>query len=245
MRYSDDSSHLRVEIRAQGCDIPADERTRMQAAIADVGEVVRDFPASDLEIRVLYHPHSRAYHVEFKLKLPGRTLFTSDSDAYLDAAFQRGLRELVREAEACRDHPDRRAAEAAGQRLALDRDVVAPEDPDAGRLAEAVRNGDYRTFRTALTPYEEWLRKRVGRWVQRYPEAQSRVVRGLLLGDVIEEVYLSAFEGFSRRPTDVRFSEWLDGLIDPSLKALLRHPDEERERASLARTLREAPLGTQ
>jgi hypothetical protein len=37
--------------------------------------------------------------------------------------------------------------------------------------------------------------------------------------------------------------EWLDGLIDPSLKMLLREPDEGRQEASFARTLREAPLG--
>jgi hypothetical protein len=243
MQYSDDSSHLRVEIWSQGCDIPPDERARMQAALAGLGAVARDFPASDLAIRALYHPRSQSYHVEFKLKLPGRTLFGSETDPYLDSAFQRGLRKLVRKAEAHRDHPDREAAEAAGQRIALDREVVAPEDPDAGRLAEAVRNGDYRSFRTALTPYEEWVRKQVGRWVQRYPEAEAQVGGRLLLGDVIEEVYLNAFEGFTGRPTEVRFSEWLDGLIDPSLKALLRHPDEERQGATLARTLREAPLG--
>jgi hypothetical protein len=242
MQYSDNSTYLHVEIRAQGCEIPTDERARIQAALAEIGGVARDFPASDLAIRVLYHPRSQAYHVEFKLKLPGRTLFGDETDAYLDSAFQRGLCKLVRKAEAYRDHPDREAAEAAEQRIALDREVVAPEDPDGGRLAEAVRNGDYRSFRVALTPYEEWLRKRVGRWVQRYPEAEAQVGRRLLLGDVIEEVYLNAFEGFTGRPTNVRFGEWLDGLIDPSLKALLRHPDEERESAILARTLREPPL---
>jgi len=31
-------------------------------------------------------------------------------------------------------------------------------------------------------------------------------------------------------------------LIDPSLKALMDHPEQEQENASLARTLRETPL---
>jgi hypothetical protein len=62
-----------------------------------------------------------------------------------------------------------------------------------------------------------------------------------LLGDLVEEVYLNAFERFAERPTDVPLSGWLEGLIDPSLKALLRHPDEEHENASLARTVRQAP----
>src|SRR5439155_10527791 len=178
-----------------------------------------------------------------KLKLPGRTLFTGEQDGYLDAAFGRGVRKLVRKVEAYGGQSDPRAAEAAGRRIALSRDVVAPADPASGPLAEAVGNGDYRTFRTALAGYEEWLRKRVGRWVQRYPEAEARVGTELLLGDLVEEVYLNAFEGFARRPTDVRLSDWLEGLIDPSLKALLRHPDEEHENASMARTVREGPLG--
>jgi hypothetical protein len=119
---------------------------------------------------------------------------------------------------------------------------VAPADPDTGILGRAFSAGDYRAFRTALSGYEEWLRKRVGRWIQRYPEAEARLGRGLAIGDMVEEVYLQAFEHYGRRPVAVPFHQWLEDLMDPSLKALLRHPDEERENASLARTLRQPPL---
>jgi ribosome-associated translation inhibitor RaiA len=243
MQYSDDRHHLRIDIDVQACDIPDDERARMQTLLAPLGAAVQDFPASELGIKVIYHPRSQLYHVEFELRLPGQTLFTGEEDSYLDTAYQRGLRKLLRKVEAYKEHPDRRAVEVAGQRTALDRDVVAPEDPADGPLADAVRTGDYRTFRTALAGYEEWLRKRVGRWVQRDPEAEARVGRGLSIGDLVEEVYLNAFERFPERPTAIRLSEWLDRLIDPSLKALLRHPDEERENASMARTVREGSLG--
>jgi hypothetical protein len=64
----------------------------------------------------------------------------------------------------------------------------------------------------------------------------------LRLGDIVEEIYLNAFEQFTRRPTALRLSEWLENLIEPSIRALLRHPDEEAENASMARTLREAPM---
>jgi hypothetical protein len=243
MQYSDDRRRLRVEFRAKEYTIPKDELARMQQSLAPLGEAVQDFPQSDLWVTVVHHPRGGVFHVEAKLKLPGQTLLTGDKDIYLDSAYQRCVRKLVRKVEAYRERPDRAALRAAERRAALDRDVVAPEDPDAGPLAAAARAGDYRAFRTALSGYEEWLRKRVGRWVQRYPEAQAQVGDGLLLGDLIEEVYLNAFEGFARRPTDVRLSGWLDGLIDPSLKEMLRHPDEAKENASLARTLREAPLG--
>jgi hypothetical protein len=64
----------------------------------------------------------------------------------------------------------------------------------------------------------------------------------LAIGDLVEEVYLNAFERFTGRSCDVPLRDWLDGLIDPSLKLLLKHPAQEGENASLARTLRETPL---
>ena len=59
---------------------------------------------------------------------------------------------------------------------------------------------------------------------------------------MVEEVYLNAFERFTQRPTDVRLSESLEGLVEPSIRALMQYPKEEREAASLARTVREGPL---
>jgi hypothetical protein len=241
MQYTDDRYHLRVEINAKEYNLPADELTRMQQSLEPLGEAVRDFPQADLAITVVRHPRLDVYHVEARLRLPGKTLFSGDQDAYLDSAFQRCVRKLTRRAEAYHDNPDRDAVEAAERLATLDREVVAPEEPEAGLVGEAVRAGDYKTFRTILSGYEEWLRKRVGRWVQRYPDAEAKVGRELRIGDLVEEVYLNAFEQLGKKPADVPFRDWLDGLIDPSLKLLLRHPFEEAQNASLARTVRELP----
>lgn len=236
------NDHLRIEIQAKGCDIPPDERARLQTSLAELADAVRDFPNPALWINIIYHSHSEVYHVEFKLKLPGRTIFTDEKDSYLDTALQRCVRKVIGKTEAYKEHPDREAMAVAERRDALNRKVIAPADPDGGPLAEAAEAGDYRAFRTALVRYEEWLRKRVGRLVQRRPEAQARLGKELLLGDIVEEVYLNAFERFTRRPTAVPLSEWLEGLIDPSISSLLRHPEEGAEAASLARTLRETLL---
>ena len=130
--------------------MPADERARLQALLVPLDEAVADWPAVDLAIKVIFHPRSRLYHTEFKLKVPGRTLMTGEEDAYLDSALARCASKLLRRVEHYKDHPDQAAVKRSEQREALDRDVVAPEDPAAGPLAEAVRAGDYRTFRTAL-----------------------------------------------------------------------------------------------
>jgi hypothetical protein len=243
MQYTDNRYHLRVEFDTRGTGILHDELTRMQQSLTPVGEAVQDFPHSDLTVTVVRHPRSQTYHVEMRLKLPEGTVFTGDRDAYLDTAFQRCVRKLARKVQAFTDRRDRGVEEALERRQSLEDDVVMPEDPEAGPLGEAVRRGDYRAFRNLLPGYEDWLRKRAGRWLQRYPEAESRVGHGLAIGDLVEEIYLNAFERFPQKPADVSFRAWLEGIIDPSLKALLRHPDEEAENASLARTVREMPAG--
>ena len=237
------ADRLRFEVTTKGCEIPPEQRARVQPWLAELGDRVRDFPNAALEVRGIRYPQSEVYHTEFRLNLPGRSLITGEEDPYLDSALQRGFAKLTRKAEAYRDGPDREAAAAAERRAALARDMVAPEAPDAGPIGEAAAAGDYRTFRTALAGYEEWLRNRIGRLIQRNPEAQARVGTGLLIGDVVEEVYLNAFERFTRRPTAVRLGAWLEGLIEPSIRALLRHPEEERAAAGFARTVRQSPLG--
>jgi len=56
-------------------------------------------------------------------------------------------------------------------------------------------------------------------------------------------VFLSAFEGYAKRPADVRFGDWLESHLDPAVKELRAHPDEELENINLARTARAAELG--
>ena len=104
-----------------------------------------------------------------------------------------------------------------------------------------MRSGDYESFRRALFVYEEPLRLSIGRWVQRYPEVNDRLGDKFGLPDILEEVFLNAFEQFDSRPKQVPLGEWLDNLIDPSLKQLLNSPDEELENISFVRSQRGTP----
>lgn len=243
MRYSLDRYHLAIEIETKECDIPADLRTRMQEDIERLGTAVRSFPSSQLNLLIIHHPRSDRFHAEAKLKLPGKTLFTGEWDAYADLAVNRCLAKLRHKVDHYRAHPDHEALRQAEQRAALDRKYVAPTDPDVGRLGQAVQAGDYSSFREGLADFEEWLRDRVGRWVQRYPDADERVGEVIPIADVVEEIYLMAFERYHERPDEIPFHQWLDDLVDPSLRAIYRNWDEERENVSLARTLRETLPG--
>jgi hypothetical protein len=77
---------------------------------------------------------------------------------------------------------------------------------------------------------------RVGRWIQRYPEIQDQVDRAFKISDLVEEVFLLAFEQYADRPTHIRLRAWLDQLIDPAVKSFWRSP-EDRQAASYAQTL--------
>lgn len=233
-----DRQQLHVEITNKECDIPEDQRTRMVETLRPLEFATADFPRADLRLNIIYHPNSKVYHAEAKLKLPGRTIFSGDHDTYLDTAFQRCLRRVLDRLDEYKQNPNNGAIHQAEQRQARDTNIMMPEDADTGPIANAVKRGDYREFRTRMAGYEDWLRRRVGRWIQRFPEAESRVNDGPFIGDLVELVYLNAFEQFTDRNTTLRMSEWLDSLIDPSLRESLRHPDEVHQEASLARTIR-------
>lgn len=239
MQYSDDRFHLNVQLDCKDCQIPADERSRMQESLVYLGEQVEEYPASDLKARIVYHPQSQTYHVELHLQVPGRKLISAQTDPYLDSAFQRSLDELRKAVDEYNRSPDQEAINALKQRLGLQRDVVAPEPPEPGPLAQAVEQADYAAFRAALAPFDTWLNDRVGRWLSRNPAVEAEVGKTIRPSEVVEEVYLNAFEVFPKRPADLAFHQWLQTLIDPSIKRLLQHPDQEKQNISMAETLQE------
>jgi len=87
--------------------------------------------------------------------------------------------------------------------------------------------------------YDESLEKRVGRWIQRYPEIEGQLGEELTISEIVEEVYLNAFDQFATRPV-VRLGEWLESLIDPSVQLLLKQPDDEKANLSFIQSAKTA-----
>jgi hypothetical protein len=217
--------------------LPFDELTRLQEPLDRVVDGVGSLP-SDLKVAVVHHPTSDRFHVSADLRLPRRSIFTGDWDPYLDTAAQRCLRKLIRKIEAYQHEPDREGDRIAKQVQQSREQVVTPHDPDAGILAEAVRDQDYRRFRELLAGHDDWLRPRIGRWLQRYPAINDQVGEQIRIGDLVEEVFLNAFEGYDERINGQPLSQWLDELIDPSLRALWQNGEEETQNISFVRSLR-------
>ena len=119
--------------------------------------------------------------------------------------------------------------------------VVPLHEPDAGLLQQAVDDADYRAFYLALSAYEEPLRRRTARRIERHPQAAAELGQNLTLDEITEEVFLLALERFERRP-QLPLGIWLEQLIDDAIRAFVEHPEEERENVRFAQTLRETPV---
>lgn len=239
MRYSDESYNLRVEIDANQFELSPEDARRLHDSLSPLDKMVEDVPVSDLYVTIFHHPRGRPeYQVKTALVLPAKTLFSSDTAASFHPAFEKCVANLIQQVTAYKRSRDN-ADQLDKHRKGTYQEVVPSREPDAERLAAAVHAGDYAQFRKAAYPYEESLRKRVGRWLGRYPEAQEKIGTDLAIADVVEAVFLNAFEGYPQRPGRVRLGRWLENLIDRSVKQLLQNPDAELENISFARSLRD------
>lgn len=236
MKFSDQSHNLRIELVTENYTCPPAQIEYLERTLDLLRESVRNFPVSDLYIDIKFHPRSHDFRIKTALVLTGRTLATGDLDPNLEPAFERCVRKLVKRAEEYKADLGREP-ERHKHLVGTHQSVVPGQEPNGEVLEAAVRDGDYAAFREATFDYEEPIRKRVGRWIDRYPQVEAEIGDELKISDIVEEVFLNAFERYDSRPQQVRFGEWLDQLIDPSIKLLMRAPDEEMQNISFAQTL--------
>jgi ribosome-associated translation inhibitor RaiA len=236
VNYSLDQYRLKASLDSKECAIPEQTRMHFQEQLDDLGRWLTDFAASELAVNVIYHSKSDVFHAEAKLKVPGRTITVGHYEKSIDEAIKRCLEKATRRVEGYIMDPDREALDAADRRARRDDAAVGSREPDLDALAKSVRDQDYRTFRNAIQLDDEFVRLRVGRWVQRYPEIQQEIGRSFEIADLVEEVFLIAFEKHRERPPHMNLRDWLESLIDPAVKAYYRDP-AEREAVSFAQTL--------
>jgi len=242
MPYSNEGPSLRIELDAKNCNFSPEALDDIQQALNPVRDLIRDFPVSDLYVTIYFGQRNNEYRVKTALVLPGRTLATGDHDPHADAAVERCARKLARRVE---DYKEQMSGKPERAKVAegTHQEVVPEQEPDVAVLGRAVGEGDYRHFRHAMFVYEEAIRKRIGRWVQRYPDLDARIGRSVPIADIVEEVFLNAFEQYRRRPASWRMGRWIESLIDPSIRALIEHPDEELENIEMVRSLEETEEG--
>jgi ribosome-associated translation inhibitor RaiA len=233
---------LRVILDVHQFPLAPAEEQMIHVDLDSLARQVENFPVADLHVLIEGNARSNDVSVKLSLVLPGTTLVATDHDSILPPAFERSLRSLIENLQAYKERlgqvPERQKAQK-GTLQELHSEVAL----DAQKLDEAVAGRDYTAFRTSTLALEEGLRKRIGRWVQRYPEFESRIGHGFEIADIVEEVFLLAFEEYPNRPPEVPFGTWLENQIDPAIKALQSHPEEELENINLARSSRAAEQG--
>ncbi len=242
MPFSDQSYNLLVDVDLKHCRLPAAVWNKMELSLSPLGDMVRHFPVSKLHVLISYRHRTTDYTVRTSLVLPGDTLVSSDHHPQVHAAFEHCIDNLVRE---LRRYEDRLGdvTEQAKQAEGTHHQLLPTMPPDLEAIDAAVREGDYAAFRTALSGYDEPVRGQLGRWVERYPEVAARIGKGLQIGDLVEDVFLNAFEEYDERPREVRFGDWLGRYIDTAIKAMAGHPEREMENINMVRLARAAVTG--
>lgn len=226
---------LQVMFDVHQFDLAQAVRGQMADALDSLARQAEHFPLADLKIMVEGNARNNDVSVKLTLQLPGRTLVANDHDANPYGAFDRSLSSLTKELQAYKDQldqvPERHKAEKG-----TTHDVLPSANIDLVAIDSAVETGDYAAFRKATLPYEDAVQMRSGRWVQRFPEYEARIGKDIKMADVVEEVFLTAFDEYADRPTGVPLGEWLEGRIDPAVKALMTHTADELENINLVRS---------
>src|SRR5262245_37188716 len=211
------------------------ERAELEEDLDALTRQVEHFPVADLHVMIEGNARSNEVSIKLSLVLPGSTLVTNDHDPVLSAAFERCLGSLSHSVEAYKAKLD-----GQGDRQKLEKgtlhEVHPTRDIDPAAVDGAVDAGDYAGFRAALLPFEDAIESRAGRWVQRFPEYEARIGKDIKMSDVTEEIFLTAFDQYDKRPEGMPLSDWLANLIDPAVKALMTRTDEELENINLTRT---------
>jgi ribosome-associated translation inhibitor RaiA len=215
--------------------LSAAEIEEIEEDLDTLRELVEDFPVSDLHITVVYHQRSDDYHVKTSLALSGRKLFTGDRHAKVHPAFESCVRKLTKKVRAYKNNM-RVGTDASKQAAGTRQDVQPVGEIDLNALAHSVDAQDYPAFRREIDVFEPSLMERIGRWIERYPEIRSQLDQAMSVSDIVEEVFLNAFDRFATRSHQVPPGQWLEGLIDPSIQALLQSPDEEFERVRFSKS---------
>jgi hypothetical protein len=238
MKFSDQSYNLHIELDSKTLQLSPAEIKKIEDTFDPLREPVAKFPVRDLSLTIGHFQRSGRFQAKAALQLPGRSLTTGGIDEHILPAVQQCAFRLLHKLVAYEERMEG-VEEKSKREEGTRHDVLPTQTIDPQAVDKAVRAADYAAFRKQMFAYEERLRERVGRWIERYPEVLGRLEEKFEIDDIIEEVFLTAFDEYDDRPQAVTFGDWLESLIDPSVKLVSKADDKELENISFARTLAE------
>lgn len=237
MNYGDEFHHLRVEIDPTDYRLTVAQRQKMDSNLETLRKLVKDFPVSEMKVEIVSESNG-GVHVGTRLFLAGRTLFTGDQDRQLHPAWERCIHKLMHKVRALKDKLGNKPTYAK-EIQGTDHVVHPTMEPDAKAVEHAVDELDYPAFRREVAAYDDAIGKRVGHWVNRYPDVESTLGEQFRISEIVEEVFLNAFEQYHGRPP-LALGQWLESLIAQSIKQLMKRPAEEMENLRFIESAAEA-----
>lgn len=242
MTFSDQSYNLLVDLDMKHGQLPPHELNKMETMLSPLNDLVRNFPVSKLHVLISHRRRTSDYLVRTSLILPGDTLVSSDHQPLAHTAFEHCIHNLVREVRRYKDQLGA-VPEQAKHTEGTHHELIPTLPPDAEAVEAAVQSGDYAAFRLATTGYDGPVTALVGRWIERYPVVAAHLGRDLHISDVVEDVFLIAFEEYEYRSKEIRFGEWLGRHIDTAIKAMANHPEDELRNINMVRLAHAAETG--
>lgn len=232
MSYRDESYDLSVQYDTDNCRLSEAQKAQFDRDLARaLVPKIEDFPRAELHVAVERHARSNAYEVRMRLLLARATsIFTSSRGDSVETPFKHCLHDLENRVAKWKAQRSQRPSGTEG--------LEAAARPDFAAMEQAVERGAYAEFRRHLEPYDLSLRRRIGRWLERYPNLTALLGHGLEVEDVMEGVFHSAFRQFPTRPqAPEALGEWLETLVDPTVKEFDKNPRQEIERIERLRSL--------
>src|SRR5262249_24844851 len=150
-------------------------------------------PADCSLLEVNGEPRARARPVAIPL-FPDARVFAQEANGRVIGSTPTRRASPGARADPSQCRPNGQAPQGGIERRCANAEPAGEEGGDAGRA------GGCGPFREAMFPYEESLRRRVRRWVCRYPEGREKIVTDLAIADVVEALFLNTFEGRTGGP---------------------------------------------
>ena len=229
-----DAPEMRIDLDVEGMKLSDAETATVEAEVDRIKPLTAEFPVQILHVNLRYNRNSEEYEVKLALVLTGQTFATADVSESWHGSLENCVRKMIRRVEHYKQ--DLSNVESRSRAVNSEAHVEPTRQIDAVAVRTALSENDYAAFRREMGPFDASLRDRIGRWVQMYPQVDAMVGERLTLADIVEEVFLMAYEQFDSWHPEMLFGQWLETLIDPAVKAIARDPDGELEAISFQKT---------
>lgn len=228
-----------LQVDAENFQLSNDDLEQIRADCSDLDPLLVEFPTLRVLLNILHYERSNAYESKLSIVTPGQTISTRETAGSWNAAFNACLQKAHRRVKHYREIMQQQQADVPAYD-AISGTVDPTQQLDGAVVSQAIESDDYLSFRKAMWPLEPALRRRVSEWLRRYPDLESMILAdddaAFSTADLVEEVFMLAFDQYGKWPREMFFGQWIETLIDPALENFANDPAGEAEKINYIRS---------